>query len=129
MCKAKVIKLGDKNEESAQDSEHYLREIIKHKQENIKDLSKAKINMSKINQIMFGGVPDEELSTSFQKFIDESTIQKIEKSNEWKVIGRVKIKPPNGEIKDGKERVERVYLDQFSAHKILKVLPTLPSLC
>ena len=129
MCKVRVLKIGDKNEESMQDSEHYLREIIKHKQENIKDLTKAKIHMSKINQIMFGGVPDEELSTSFQKFTDESTIQKIEKANEWKVIGRVKIRPPNGPVKETKERVERVYLDQLSAHKILRALPTLPSLC
>ena len=77
---------------------------------------------------MFGGKPSSEISTSFQQFIDDKTIKKVEKSNNWNVIGRIKIKPPAADDKRP-TRVEKIYLDQLSAHKILKVLPTLPSLC
>ena len=77
---------------------------------------------------MFGGKPSSEISTSFQQFMDDKTIEKVEKSNNWNVIGRIKIKPPAGGDQKP-SRVEKIYLDQLSAHKILKVLPTLPSLC
>jgi len=129
MCKAQVFRVGGKQEEPVSHSEEYIKSCIKHRQNNIKALNKAKAHLSRVNQILFGGTPEAELSTCFQRFLDESCTEKIEKSSEWKVIGRVRIKPPNSQPNEGKERVEKVYLDQLSAHKILKVLPTLPSLC
>jgi hypothetical protein len=92
-------------------------------------LSKAKIEIRKIDQIMFGGKPDSEMSTTFQKFMDHTTMKKVDSASDWKVIGRIKIKPPANGGAEKPTRVEKIYLDQISAHQILKVLPTLPSIC
>jgi len=111
-----------------ENSKNFFKQSVQNKENNIKSLTKVKTHLKTITQMVFGGQPQGELGTSFQRYLDAESQQKIEKSSEWQVIGRVKIKPP-GQVKEGNERVEKIYLDQFSAHKVLKALPTLPSIC
>ena len=129
MCKAKVFKIGEKKEETMEEAKKVYKESLKNKEGNVKDLNKVKLHLSKISQIMFGGHPEGELGTSFQRFANSGAMEKVENSSEWQVIGRVKIRPPNTQSNEGKARVEKIYLDEFSAHRVLKALPTLPSIC
>jgi hypothetical protein len=124
-----VFKIGEKSEEVIGDSSDFVKESLDKKEGNLMALSKVKAHLKNINQLLFGGQPDSSQGTSFQKFMTQDATEKLKKSSEWQVIGRVKIKPPTGEKKEGKEKVERIYLDQFSAHKVLRALPTLPSIC
>ena len=127
MCQTKVFKIGSKKEEHETSSKEYLKSTIQNKKSGMKNLKKVNMHMKKINDIVFSGQPDGDLGTSFQKFIHPDTSQKIEKSANWKVIGRVKIKPPASQSSEAQARVEKVYLNQISAHKVLKALPILSS--
>jgi hypothetical protein len=110
MCKAKVIRIGEQHEETSHNS--------------LRSLNKVKLNISKINHTLFGGQPEGELSTSFQKFMENGIAEKVDKAANWHVIGRVKIKPSQNQ---DEPRVERIYLNESSAEKVLRALPILPS--
>lgn len=121
MCKAKVLRIGEQNEETIQNSMKSLSKVTLNSNSLI---SEVKLNISKINYTLFGGQPEGELSTSFQKFMENSTVEKVDKAAVWHVIGRVKINPPKNE---GEARIEKIYLNEFSAEKVLRALPILPS--
>mmetsp|Transcript_7596 Transcript_7596/g.8639 ORF Transcript_7596/g.8639 Transcript_7596/m.8639 type:complete len:136 (+) Transcript_7596:14-421(+) len=127
MCKAKVFKIGQNDEESATNGKDFLKKSLHTKNGGLKSLKKVSMHIRKINDIIFSGQPEGDLGTSFHRFTNADTSAKIDKSTDWKVIGRVKIKPPVAPSNEAKERVEKVYLNQLSAHKVLRALPILSS--
>lgn len=126
MCNVKVFKLGDKGEET-KSGKDYLKENAQNKQTNLRNLNSVKTNLKKINRYMFGGEPEGEFSTKFRNFDKSGITEKSEQANNWEVLGRVKIKPPSDSQNQGESKVEKIYLDEFAAHRVLRALPILPS--